>query len=96
MVGRIYRKVADSALDLSSMNGEEIVAAVVSHLEDPSYKTTLKAEILNQETVARCGVGFVASDVCKQAVVGYLGKVTSVDSAAAKSVSDKFFYGRKD
>lgn len=85
-------QVADSAVDLANMNGEEIVETVVAHLEDSSYKTTLKGEVLSQETVERCGVGFVVSGVCKQSVVGYLEKVTAVDSAAAKIVQEKFFY----
>lgn len=91
-VAQFMDDVAASGAALSSMSGADIVAAVTAHLEDSSYTTTLKANVLSAETVARCGVHFVESASCKKAVVSYLSRLTEVDSAAAKTVSDAFFY----
>lgn len=85
--------VAQSALAVATLSGEEIVSTVVGHLEDSAYTTTLKANVLTADTVDRCGVRFAQSGVCKDAVQLYLTRLTAVDSAAAKMVADSFFYG---
>jgi len=81
---------------LSLLNGEldgaAIVAAVTAHLEDSSYATTLNAGVLSQDVVLRCGVGFVESSVCADAVKSYLRRIIAVNASAAKEVGDKFFY----
>ncbi len=84
--------VAQSALAVHSLSGEEIVSAVIGHLEDSAYTSTLKANVLTADTVEKCGVRFAESAVCKEAVQVYLTRLTAVDSAAAKKVADGFFY----
>ena len=72
-------------------SGESIVSAVQSHLEDSGYATTLKAEILKREVIARCGVRFAKSSSCKEAVQTYLQRIASVDTKIGVA-QDKFFY----
>ena len=80
------------AVRADGMNGEKIVSAVVSHLEDPAYTTTLKAPILTWETIGRCGVGFVENSLCKGATITYLNRILAVNENATKLPSDEFFY----
>ena len=87
--------VKEAAMALQSadkMNGEKIVSAVTSHLEDPAYTTTLKAPVLTWETIGRCGVSFAETSRCKGAVLTYLERIIAVNSAATKLPLDEFFY----
>lgn len=85
-------KASAQALQSGELSGEKIVQAVTSHLEDSGYTSTLKAPILTQETILRCGVQFTASMDCKDGVKDYLARISQTDSSAAKTVEDKFFY----
>ena len=87
--------VNNSAMAVRSadkMNGEKIVAAVTSHLEDPGYATTLKAPVLTWETIGRCGIGFVENSLAKGATLTYLRRILAVNANATKLPSDDFFY----
>ncbi len=72
-------------------SGESILSAVQAHLEDSGYATTLKAEILTREVIARCGVRFAKGDRCKEVVQTYLQRMSSVDIKISVA-HDKFFY----
>ena len=74
-----------------SPSRESILSAVQAHLEDGGYATTLKAEILTGEVIARCGVRFARGGRCKEAVQTYLQRMSSVDIKISVA-QDKFFY----
>lgn len=87
--------VKDSSMALQSadkINGEKIVSAVTSHLEDTAYTTTLKAPMLTWETITRCGVSFAETSLCKGAVLTYLERIMAVNANATKMPLDAFFY----
>ena len=87
--------VKDSSMALQSadkINGEKIVSAVTSHLEDPAYTTTLKAPMLTWETITRCGVAFAETSLCKGAMLTYLERILEVNSNATKLPTENFFY----
>lgn len=74
------------------LGGEKIVQTVSAHLEDTSYSTTLKANVLTRETLARCGIGFVDNSMAKEEVKRYLQRMIAVNENAAKLVGEGFFY----
>lgn len=80
------------ALNSGVMTGEEVVAAIVAHQEDPYYKTTLNASVLTADVITRCAVRFADSINAKTPVQTYLTRLQGVETSAAKSVGDSFFY----
>lgn len=93
-VKKFMASVAESATYVTGgeATGEWITKAVTSHLEDSGYATTLKAPLLTQETISRCGVKYTPSKTAKESVKEYLQRISSMDASAAKTVEDKFFY----
>ena len=73
-------------------NGEKIVGLIQAHLEDSSYSSTLKANVLSAETIARCRVGFVSNSLSKAAVQTYLERIVAMNDSATKIPADAFFY----
>lgn len=88
------QKVKQSVSDLNGgkMTGEEVVAAVTAHQEDPYYKTTLNATVLTADVITRCAVRFTDNNGARVAVHTYLAKLQNVEASAAKTVADGFFY----
>ena len=78
-------------LNSGAMDGTTIVETVKSNLEDKAYATTLNAGVLTSDVIARCGVRFTESRDCKQAVIEYLQKISTVDEKV-KKVNDLFFH----
>ena len=73
-------------------SGERIVTQVRKHLEDPSYTSTLNANVLSGETIVRCRVGFVYNALSKTAVQLYLARIVAMNENATKIPADVFFY----
>lgn len=85
-------QASTAALHTSWATGEKILSIVEAHREDPAYVSTLKAEVLTAETIARCRVGFVGNSLCKQAVKTYLSRIVAMNGQATKIPSEEFFY----
>ncbi len=73
------------------MGGEKIARIVSAHLEDKSYSTTLKAEVLTRETLSRCGIGFGNDNRVKEEIIRYLQRIVAINANAAKPVEEEFF-----
>ncbi len=83
-------KVESSCAKVTTLSGEQIVESITEHLEDKQSGTSLKANVLTKETIARCGVRFERSKLCKSTVISYLQKIHSVDSKI-QTVEEQFF-----
>ncbi len=82
------------SLNKGELTGEEIVNVVRSNQEDEHYQTTLNAGVLTSDVILRCAVRFSDNASAKNAVQTYLTSLTNVESGAAKTVGDGFFYTR--
>ncbi|MBE5744877.1 MAG: ABC transporter substrate-binding protein [Clostridiales bacterium] len=78
---------ADWAL---SQSGETLVNAVQTHMEDSTAKTSLNAATLGGEVVARSGVRFEATSICKAKTEDFLQIAKSVESKTA--IPNENFY----
>ena len=81
--------VEESCQALLSLQGSDIVSAVTAHLEDNTYQTTLKANILTADTLGKCGVRYLAD--CKTYVMEYMQAVGRVDDTLTMP-SEYFFW----
>ena len=72
-------KVEDSAVWATTASGEDIVSAVQSHFEDQNATTSLNATALQAEVVARSGVRFELTSVCKAKTEGFLQIAKTVE-----------------
>jgi hypothetical protein len=90
-VKKFMRSLNESAAWLSNASGENVVAAVRSHLEDKSYTSTLVGSVLTKETLLRCGARFVSAMQSKTEILAYLERIRSVDAGKTGTVSDAFF-----
>ena len=82
----------NSAEWLKTASGAQIVSAVESHLDDPDYATTLKAQILDIEGVkARCGVRFESSLSCAARASEYLNLAKTVNEKLAVLPDGNFY-----
>ncbi len=75
-----------------SASGEEIVAAVTAHLEDSNYATSLNANLLSSEVIARCGVRFENAQTCKAKTLAFLEAAKQVDGGTVLP-DEGFFRG---
>lgn len=90
-VKKFIRSLNESAAWLSNASGENVAAAVRSHLEDKSYTSTLVGSVLTKETLLRCGARFVSATQSKTEILAYLERIRSVDAGKTGTVSDAFF-----
>ena len=85
------RSIKASAEWLNVASGEAITAAVYAHLEDGAYQSTLKAAALKRETLARCGVRFVAASACKEEFAAYLARIGKINGGKTGLVNEAFY-----
>ena len=79
-VEEFLEKVENSAVWAASHNGETLVNAVQSHMEDSKATTSLNAATLSGEVVSRSGVRFELTSVCKAKTEGFLQIAKTVES----------------
>ena len=77
-IKEFVQDVQSSASWLTTATGEEIVSAVSSHTES-GYQTTLKAQLLQPQTLARCGVYFTQAKDAKTEIERFLQDVSAID-----------------
>ncbi len=85
-------KVASSASWLKNATGEQIVGAVSAHMEDKSAGTSLKAPMLTQEVLARCGVWYSSATESKTQVQAFLQTVMGIQANATAMPKEEFFW----
>ena len=88
-VKAFLNSVKESCEKLTSLTGATLVQTVTAHLEDSSYATTLKAPLLSQTTLLRCGVRYDGDSRAK--VLAYLQLAKTVNSALTVP-QDSFFW----
>ena len=84
------QSVQASATWLATATGEEIVSAVSSHTAS-GYTTTLKAPLLQPQTLARCGVYFTAANDAKTGIENFLQDVSQIDENITGIPSERFY-----
>ena len=89
-IQEFVQDVQNSATWLTTAMGEEIVSAVSSHTEN-GYQTTLKAQLLQPQTLARCGVHFTMAKDAKTSIQTFLQDVMQVDSNVTVTPNDGFY-----
>ena len=85
-------KVEGAATWLQTASGEDIVAAVSSHMEDPQTATSLKAPLLSSAVLGRCGIYFTYAADCKNEVNAFLTAMMAVNSKAAAMPLADFYW----
>ena len=99
LVKRFVKDVQNASAWLTTATGAEIVSAVSSHTlggnvscgGKKGYETTLKAPLLQAETLQRCGVWFSQSKDCKTEMQTFLQDVMQVDSNITITPNDGFY-----
>ena len=84
-------KVKNSATWATSASGETLVNAVQSHMEDKNVATSLNAATLSSEVVARSGVRFELTEICKAKTEGFLSIAKGIDNKTVIP-SDNFYW----
>ena len=90
-VKEFLEKVEESATWATTASGETLVTAVQSHFEDQSATTSLNASVLNGEVVARSGVRFEWSSVCKAKTEAFLQIAKTVEEKTVLP-SENFYW----
>ena len=85
-------KVEGSAEWLSSVSGEQIVAAVAAHMEDKDTETSLKAPLLSSAVLARCGIYFTYAKNCAMETETFLAALLAVNGNAAAIPQQQFYW----
>ena len=88
-VTSFLQSVKQSCDNITSLDGATLVQTITAHLEDKSYSTTLKAPLLTEQTLLRCGVRYDGD--CRAKVLAYLTSAKSVQSAVTVP-NDSFFW----
>ena len=88
-VEAFLKQVEESAEWILQADGETLVNAVSSHLADKNAQSGLKADILTENTISRCGIRFSYALDCKAETTTFLGEI------GAPTPSDVFFYAGK-
>lgn len=78
---------------VATASGEDIVAAVSAHMDDPAKETALKAPLLTAEVVARCGVRYASAESCKDKVQSFLEEMKTVSVKTVVPADDFFWSG---
>lgn len=94
-VSGFVSKLQSGAEYLKTVSGTELVECVTAHLEDASYTTTLKADILRTDVLGRCGVKFAYAKDFVSKTNGFLREMIAVNPVAAKEVSADFYWSIK-
>lgn len=77
---------------VKTASGEEIVAAVSAHMADASQETSLKAKLLSEETIARCGVRYVSATENRLRVAAFLAEMKGVNEKSVGTPSEAFYW----
>ncbi len=88
-VEAFLKQVEESADWILQAGGATLVSAVSSHLADKTVQSTLKADILTENTISRCGIRFSYAFDCKEETRVFLEQI------GAPAKSDAFFYTGK-
>ena len=91
-VKEFVEQVAAAPEWLETATGEEIVAAVGAHMDDPNAATSLKAPLLSTDVLGRCGIFFTYAAETKTQATTFLGEMISVNANAAAMPADCFFW----
>ena len=91
-VEQFVAQVAEAPQWLKTATGEEIVAAVGAHMDDPDAATSLKAPLLSSGVLERCGIFFTYAAATKVQAMAFLGEMISVKADAAAIPADSFFW----
>lgn len=91
-INEFVQEVAESAEFVPQMTGEEIVAAVTAHLDDPASATTLNAGTLSYEVLTRCGVRYVAAKNCGEAANALLEKFLKIQPMVTAIPAEGFYW----
>ena len=77
---------------LLEANGEDIVSAVSTHMEDAGTQTSLKAPLLSSAVIGRCGIRFTYASVDVAEINGFLNAMIAVNNSAAAIPSESFYW----
>lgn len=73
-------------------SGEEILSVLSAHLEDETAASSLKAPLLSQEVVARCGIRFAYAAAEQAKTQAFIAALMAVNEKAAAMPSEAFFW----
>ncbi len=88
-VEAFLKQVEESAEWVLQADGATLVSAVSSHFADKTVQSGLKAEILTENTISRCGIRFSYALDCMAETTTFLGEI------GAREPSETFFYTGK-
>ncbi len=91
-VAEFVESVENSLSWVATASGEELVAAVRAHMDDPSSGTSLKAPLLTSEVVARCGISFTYAQACATETSDFLAALKEINDKATNLPSDDFYW----
>lgn len=91
-VKEFTEKVSASSEWLKTATGEELVSCVTAHLADPSASSDLKAPLLTNEVLGRCGVRFAYAAESKTEVEDFLAQMRKVNEKAAAIPAEDFYW----
>ena len=91
-VDAFIEEVEKGAAWLSQATGEELVATVTAHLEDATSATSLKAPLLTQEVLSRCGIWYTPSKDCKEETDALLKNLLTINASATATAEERFYW----
>ncbi len=86
------RKIADGEAYLQTAGGEALVKTISAHREDEGYETSLKAPLLSQEVLSRCGIYFTSATDSRAEIEDFIFELKKVNEKAAATPSEKFYW----
>lgn len=90
-IGKFTAALTENSSWLLTESPENIVSVIESHLTE-GMAPTFTAENLTPDVIKNCAINFVGSADCKDEVNAFISKLISVNSSAAASVDDSFYY----
>ena len=91
-VREFVERVAEAPEWLATASAETIVAAVGAHMDDPDAATSLKAPMLSEDVIGRCGIYFEYAAAIKTAANSLLEDLIAVNDKAAAMPSEAFYW----
>lgn len=89
-ISAFLKEVSENAEWISSAEATVVVDAVTSHLTE-GMTPTFTANNLNAQVIEHCNLAFTYAKDCTAATNEIIEKFISINSSAAKTVSDSFF-----
>ena len=85
-------EVEKGAAWLSEATGDTLVAIITAHLEDGSSTTSLKAPLLTQEVLSRCGIWYTPTKDCQAETTRLLQNLLTVNANATAIPQAEFYW----